>query len=64
LNVVVCGKVIPASTVIIEIDANSKRMVRKGVPHELDPMAASAVEEVDRRLLAMALRKAGEMRPA
>ncbi|HLN85257.1 MAG TPA: electron transfer flavoprotein subunit beta/FixA family protein [Candidatus Limnocylindrales bacterium] len=41
----VCGKVIPASTVIIEIDANSKRMVRKGVPHELDPMAASAVEE-------------------
>jgi electron transfer flavoprotein beta subunit len=45
LNVVVCGKVIPASTVIIEIDANSKRMVRKGVPHELDPMAASAVEE-------------------
>jgi len=45
LNVVVCGKVIPASTVIIELDANSKRMVRKGVPHELDPMAASAVEE-------------------
>ena len=45
MNVVVCGKVIPASTVIIEIDANSKRMVRKGVPHELDPMAASAVEE-------------------
>ncbi len=45
LNVVVCGKVIPASTVTIELDANSKRMVRKGVPHELDPMAASAVEE-------------------
>jgi electron transfer flavoprotein beta subunit len=45
LNVIVCGKVIPASTVTIEIDANSKRMVRKGVPHELDPMAASAVEE-------------------
>ena len=45
MNVVVCGKVIPASTVIIEIDANHKRMVRKGVPHELDPMAASAVEE-------------------
>jgi len=37
--------VIPASTVIIEIDANSKRLVRKGVPHELDPAAASAVEE-------------------
>jgi len=45
LNVVVCGKVIPASTVTIELDGNSKRMVRKGVPHELDPMAASAVEE-------------------
>ena len=45
MNVVVCGKVIPASTVIIELDATSKRMVRKGVPHELDPAAASAVEE-------------------
>ncbi len=45
MNVVVCGKVIPASTVIIELDAHSKRMVRKGVPHELDPAAASAVEE-------------------
>jgi electron transfer flavoprotein beta subunit len=45
LNVVVCGKVIPASSVTIEIDPNAKRMVRKGVPHELDPAAASAVEE-------------------
>ena len=45
MNVVVCGKVIPASTVTIELDPNSKRMLRKGVPHELDPMAASAVEE-------------------
>src|SRR4029450_6737254 len=45
LNVIVCGKVIPASTVTIEIDANTKRLVRKGVPHELDPAAASAVEE-------------------
>jgi electron transfer flavoprotein beta subunit len=45
LNVVVCGKVIPASTVTIEIDATTKRMARKGVPHELDPAAASAVEE-------------------
>jgi electron transfer flavoprotein beta subunit len=45
LNVVVCGKVIPASTVTIELDASSKRMIRKGVPHELDPAAASAVEE-------------------
>ncbi len=45
MNIVVCGKVIPASTVIIEIDPNTKRMVRKGVTHELDPAAASAVEE-------------------
>jgi electron transfer flavoprotein beta subunit len=45
LNIVVCGKVIPASTVTIEIDPTSKRMIRKGVPHELDPAAASAVEE-------------------
>ena len=45
MNVVVCGKVIPASTVTIEIDADTKRMIRKGVPHELDPAAASAVEE-------------------
>ena len=45
VNIVVCGKVIPASTVTIEIDPASKRMVRKGVPHELDPAAASAVEE-------------------
>jgi electron transfer flavoprotein beta subunit len=45
LNIVVCGKVIPASSVSIEIDPNTRRMVRKGVPHELDPAAASAVEE-------------------
>jgi electron transfer flavoprotein beta subunit len=45
LNVIVCGKVIPASSVTIEIDSNTKRMVRKGVTHELDPAAASAVEE-------------------
>jgi electron transfer flavoprotein beta subunit len=45
VNIVVCGKVIPASSVTIELDPNTKRMVRKGVPHELDPAAASAVEE-------------------
>ncbi len=45
MDVIVCGKVIPASSVIIEIDANTKRMVRKGVAHELDPAAAIAVEE-------------------
>jgi electron transfer flavoprotein beta subunit len=45
LNVVVCAKVIPASSVIIEIDAATKRMARQGVPHELDPAAAGALEE-------------------
>jgi len=45
LNIVVCGKVIPASSVTIEIDPATKRMARKGVTHELDPAAASAVEE-------------------
>ena len=45
MNVIVCGKVIPASNVTIEIDADTKRMKRKGVTHELDPAAASAVEE-------------------
>jgi electron transfer flavoprotein beta subunit len=45
LNIIVCAKVIPASSVTIEIDPNTKCMVRKGVAHELDPAAASAVEE-------------------
>jgi len=45
LDIVVCGKVIPASSVTIEIDPDTKRMKRKGVTHELDPAAASAVEE-------------------
>lgn len=45
MNIVVCAKVIPASSVTIEIDPNTKCMVRKGVAHELDPAAASALEE-------------------
>jgi electron transfer flavoprotein beta subunit len=45
LNIIVCGKVIPASSVTIELDPETKRMKRKGVTHELDPAAASAVEE-------------------
>jgi electron transfer flavoprotein beta subunit len=45
VNIVVCAKVIPASSVIIELDPAAKTMVRKGVPHELDPAASSAVEE-------------------
>ena len=45
MDIVVCGKIIPASSVTIEIDPGTKRMIRKGVTHELDPAAASAVEE-------------------
>jgi len=45
LNIIVCAKVIPASSVTIEIDPSTRCMVRKGVPHELDPAAASALEE-------------------
>lgn len=45
MNIVVCAKVIPASSVTIEIDPATKCMVRKGVAHELDPAAASALEE-------------------
>jgi len=45
LDIVVCGKIIPASSVTIEIDPGTKRMIRKGVTHELDPAAACAVEE-------------------
>jgi electron transfer flavoprotein beta subunit len=45
LHVIVCGKVIPDSSVTLEIDASTKRMRRKDLPHELDPAAASAVEE-------------------
>jgi len=45
LNIVVCAKVIPASSVTIEIDPTTKCMVRKEVPHELDPAAANALEE-------------------
>jgi electron transfer flavoprotein beta subunit len=45
VNIIVCAKVIPASSVIIELDPAAKTMVRKGVPHELDPAAASALEE-------------------
>jgi len=44
LHVIVCGKVIPDSSVTLEIDPGTKRMRRKDVPHELDPAAASAVE--------------------
>ncbi len=45
MNIIVCAKVIPASSVTVEIDPATKCMVRKGVTHELDPAAASALEE-------------------
>lgn len=45
LQVIVCGKVIPDSSVTLQIDSSTKRMLRKDLPHELDPAAASAVEE-------------------
>lgn len=45
MHVVVCGKVIPDSSVTLQIDRSTKRLQRKDVPHELDPAAASAVEE-------------------
>jgi len=45
VHVVVCGKVIPDSSVTLQIDPSTKRLQRKGLPHELDAAAAVAVEE-------------------
>jgi len=45
VNVVVCAKVVPASTVTNRIDPDTRRLVRKDVTQELDPQAAKAVEE-------------------
>jgi len=45
MHIVVCAKVVPASSVTIQIDPATKRMVRKDVTQELDPQAACAVEE-------------------
>jgi electron transfer flavoprotein beta subunit len=45
VNVVVCAKVVPASTVTNQIDPTTRRLVRKDVAQELDPQAAKAVEE-------------------
>lgn len=44
MNIAVCAKSVPTSSVTIEIDPNTKRVVREGIPKELDPAAASAVE--------------------
>jgi electron transfer flavoprotein beta subunit len=45
VHVIVCGKVIPDSSVTLQLDPDVRRMKRKDLPHELDPAAASAVEE-------------------
>jgi electron transfer flavoprotein beta subunit len=45
VHIVVCAKVVPASSVTIQIDPATKRMVRKDVTQELDPQAACALEE-------------------
>src|SRR5579884_111090 len=45
VNIAVCAKSVPTSSVTIEIDPTTKRVIREGVPKELDPAAASAVEE-------------------
>ncbi len=45
MDIIVCAKVVPASSVTIQIDPSTKRMVRKDVTQELDPQAACAVEE-------------------
>ena len=45
MNIAVCAKCVPVSSVTIEIDPNTKRIVRDGISQELDPQAAGAVEE-------------------
>ncbi|MDE3076305.1 MAG: electron transfer flavoprotein subunit beta/FixA family protein [Chloroflexota bacterium] len=45
MNIAVCAKCVPVSSVVIQIDPSTKRVVRDNVPQELDPAAASGVEE-------------------
>lgn len=45
MNIVVCAKVVPVSSVTIQIDPGTRRMIRKDVNQELDPQAAKALEE-------------------
>ena len=45
MHIVACAKVVPASSVTIQLDPVVKRMVRKDVTKELDPQAACAVEQ-------------------
>jgi electron transfer flavoprotein beta subunit len=49
VNIVVCAKIVPASTVTNQIDPATRRLVRKDVAQELDPQAAKAVEEALRQ---------------
>jgi len=45
VNVVVCAKVVPVSSVTLQLDPGTRRLVRKDVNLELDPQAAKALEE-------------------
>ena len=45
MNVVVCAKVVPVSSVTPRIDPVTRRLVRRDVTQELDPQAAKALEE-------------------
>ena len=45
MNIAVCAKSVPVSSVVIEIDPATKRVNREGVTKELDPQAACGVEE-------------------
>ncbi len=45
LNVYVCAKYVPESTETNKIDLSTRRLVRTGVPQELDTQAACALEE-------------------
>ncbi|MGH2363848.1 MAG: electron transfer flavoprotein subunit beta/FixA family protein [Chloroflexota bacterium] len=44
MNIAVCAKSVPASSIVITIDPDTQRVVRDGVPHELDPAAECALE--------------------
>jgi electron transfer flavoprotein beta subunit len=45
MKVVVCAKVVPVTSVAVQIDPVTRRLVRQGVNQELDPQAAKALEE-------------------
>ncbi len=45
MDIYVCAKYVPESTETNKIDVKTKRLVREGVPHEMDTAAACALEE-------------------